>query len=67
MFYAYDDVLTVEELCELLKIGKNTAYRLLQEGQIQAIRIGRIWKIPKAEVARYLSDGTHHHFVKQSQ
>lgn len=55
MFYVYDDVLTVEELCELLKIGKNTAYRLLQEGQIQAIRIGRIWKIPKVEVVKYLT------------
>ena len=55
MFYEYDDVLTVDELCELLKIGKNTAYRLLNTGEIKAVRIGRVWKITKEEVVKYLS------------
>ena len=54
MFYQYDEILSVDELCELLKIGKNTAYRLLKEGRISATRIGRVWKIPKEAVVKYL-------------
>lgn len=48
-----DDFLTVEELCELLKIGFNTAYALLNTGKIKAIRNGRTWRIPKQAVIDY--------------
>ena len=48
------EILTVEELMELLYIGKNTAYQLLQSGEIRAFRIGRVWKIPKEAVSEYI-------------
>ena len=47
-------LMTLEELCDALMIGKNAAYRLLKEGKIKAFRIGRIWKIPRASLAEYL-------------
>ncbi len=28
----YQNLITVEELCEMLAVGKNTAYRLLSNG-----------------------------------
>ena len=31
-------LMTLEELCEALMIGKNAAYRLLKEGKIKAFR-----------------------------
>ena len=40
-------LITVEELCEELIIGKNTAYKLLTSGELKGFRIGRIWKIPR--------------------
>jgi len=55
MFNSYPDVLSVKQLCEILDIGKNTAYRLLQSGEIKSIKIGKVYKIPKKEVSRYLS------------
>ncbi len=55
MFNSYPDVLSVKQLCEILDIGKNTAYRLLQSGEIKSIKIGKVYKIPKKEVRRYLS------------
>ena len=55
MFNDYSDLVTVEELCEMLMIGKNTAYRLLNSGAIKAIRIGRIWKIPKKSIEEFVS------------
>ena len=55
MFNSYPDVLSVKQLCEILNIGKNTAYRLLQSGEIKSIKIGKVYKIPKKEVRRYLN------------
>lgn len=48
------EILTVQELMDLLYIGKNAAYQLLQEGQIQAFRIGNTWKIPRGAVDAYI-------------
>ena len=47
------EIITVEELMDLLYIGKNTAYELLATGQIEAFRIGRVWKIPRQSVTAY--------------
>ena len=48
MFESYDDVLTVEEGCEALKIGYNAMYELLNTGKLKGYRNGRMWRIPKA-------------------
>lgn len=42
MFNSYDDLITIDDLCDMLAIGKNTAYHLLNTNQIHAFRIGRI-------------------------
>jgi len=55
MFNSYPDVLSVKQLCEILDIGKNTAYRLLQSGEIKSIKIGKVYKIPKKYVKEYIS------------
>ncbi|MDY3690400.1 MAG: helix-turn-helix domain-containing protein [Dysosmobacter sp.] len=47
-------LLTIDELCSALMIGRNTAYRLLNSGAIKAFRIGRCWKIPKTAVHEFL-------------
>lgn len=54
MFHDYDDILTVEELMEVLKIGKNTAYRLLNTKEIKSIKFGRIHRIPKNSLIDYI-------------
>ena len=54
MLKNYKDVLSVEDLCEILSIGKNTAYRLLKLGEIKAIRICKVYKIPKGSVREFL-------------
>ena len=51
----YSDILTVEELCEVLGIGANAAYQMLNNGAIPAFRIGRRWKVPKESVKEYIS------------
>lgn len=51
---SYDEMITLDDLCEMLSIGKNTAYQLLQTGQIRAFKIGRIWKIPRDSVSEFV-------------
>ena len=55
MLEEYDALLNVRELREILSIGRNSAYDLLKQGEIQAFRIGRNWKIPKDSVIQYIS------------
>ncbi|MBD5168933.1 MAG: helix-turn-helix domain-containing protein [Oscillibacter sp.] len=55
MLEQYDDLITISELREILNIGRNAAYDLLNQGAIPAFRIGRNWKIPKDAVIFYLS------------
>lgn len=54
MFYDYGDVLTVDELMEVLKIGRNSAYSLLKNQQIQSFRVGRIHRIPRENVTAFI-------------
>lgn len=55
MFSEYPDVITVEQLMEMLHIGKNAAYALLKSGEIRTIRIGRRYIIPKRSIITYIS------------
>lgn len=48
------DILTLKELQELLHIGKNTALRLVQNGEIDAFRVGKQWRILRESVVKFL-------------
>jgi len=54
MFNEYNDLVTVEDLCEMLSIGKNAAYTLLASGDLKCFRLKRVWKIPKQSVIEYI-------------
>lgn len=58
MFENYDDVLTVEEACEALKIGFNAIYGLLNIGKLRGYRNGRVWRIPKAALVEYIQSSS---------
>ena len=50
----YIELITIDELCELLMIGRTTAYKLLQSRELKAFKIGKVWKISKASVEEYI-------------
>ena len=58
MFENYPDVLNIEELCDALNIGRNTAYKLLKNGELKSVRIGKIHKIPKEWLIEYFYQKT---------
>jgi len=40
------DLVTVREAANFLRISARTVYRLIESGQISAVRIGKQWRIP---------------------
>ena len=45
----------IDGLCEMLSIGKNTAYKLLTEGEVDSFKIGSVWKIPIQSIEDYIN------------
>ena len=48
-----NEYLTPREVMELLAIGKNTFYKLVQSGQLPAFRLGRQWRVRRADLSRF--------------
>lgn len=57
MFKEYPDIITIIDLQAMLHIGRNAAYKLLQDNSIVSIRIGKKYIIPKASVANFVTEG----------
>ncbi|MBQ4036815.1 MAG: helix-turn-helix domain-containing protein [Clostridia bacterium] len=55
LFKEYPDVVTIEQLCEMLGgVSIKTGYRLLNSGKIKSLKVGRRHRIPKIYVLQYL-------------
>lgn len=54
MFKEYPDVVSVEQLMEMLQIGQSLVYRLLQSGAIPAKKVGRKYIIAKVNVIEFV-------------
>lgn len=55
-----NDIMRFEEVMEYLDIGKNTLYGLLKNGEINAFKIGKVWKIPRKSVKDYINNKINH-------
>lgn len=53
MFDDFPDILTPEEVCDALRLGRNIVYEHLKTGAISSFRQGRIWRIPKQAVINF--------------
>lgn len=56
MLEQYDDILTIEELAEIMKIGSTQAYKAVRSGEIKAFKEGKDWKIPKIALEAYIRE-----------
>ena len=55
LFSEYPDVVTVDDLQKMLKIGRNSAYDILKSGLIKTIKVGKRYIIPKLSVINFLA------------
>lgn len=51
-----NEILTREEVMELLKIGRSTFYDLIQSGKLKAFKEGNRYKVPASAVQNYIRD-----------
>jgi len=52
-----DDILTLENLTEYLKIPKSTLYKLLQSGDLPGRKVGKQWRFHKRAIDTWLTSG----------
>lgn len=47
-------LLTVAEVATVMRVSRMTVYRLIRRGQLQAIRVGRNYRVREDDLAAYL-------------
>ena len=51
-----DDIMTVKELADYLKIAEKTAYRFASEGKVPGFKVGSAWRFRKKEIDSWISN-----------
>lgn len=54
MFEQFNPLMTVQEVCEVLRVGKNTVYDLIYSNKIEGFRLGRTWKIKRDSLSHFI-------------
>ena len=54
VFREYPDVLDVKQVSKLLDVSTKTVYKLLRDGSISSLKVGREFRIPKVNVMKYV-------------
>ena len=49
-----DEVMTVSEVSEFLRLGESTIYRLAKDGRIPARKVGGMWRFSRESLNEWL-------------
>jgi len=50
----YPDVMDVVQMCQILSVSTKTGYKLINDGVIPCLKVGRSFRIPKTSLMKYL-------------
>jgi len=53
-----DEILTLKEVAEYLKLAEKTAYRLAAEGKLPGFKVGGSWRFQKADIKTWIDAQT---------
>lgn len=53
-----DDIMTIKEVAEYLKLNVKTAYRLVSEGKIPGFKVGGSWRFRHSEIEKWIDGQT---------
>lgn len=67
MFETYDDIMTIEEISEALKIGSSQAYKIVRTQQLKGYKEGKDWKIPKTSLIEYVQQKVHSSILEKNK
>lgn len=54
LLQGYPDVLNMEQVSQILGVSMKTGYKLINEGKLRGLKVGRSFRIPKLNVLVYL-------------
>lgn len=49
-----DDILTIKELSDYLKVSEKTIYRMLSRAEIPAFKMGASWRFKKSKIEDWI-------------
>jgi excisionase family DNA binding protein len=52
------EIMTVKEVCGILRVNRSTLYKLVKQGKIPAFRIGTDWRFRKEGIERCMIEQT---------
>jgi excisionase family DNA binding protein len=56
--HAREQLMTVSEVADELRVSNMTVYRLIKAGDLAAIRVGKNYRIRRSDLDAYLDDST---------
>lgn len=51
-----EDILTIREVADYLKVTERTLYRLVQNGKLPAFKVGNSWRFRREDLERWISE-----------
>ena len=52
-----DEILTLKDVAEYLKLAEKTAYRLAGEGKLPGFKVGGSWRFKRDDIEKWIEDG----------
>jgi excisionase family DNA binding protein len=49
-----NEIMTIAQVAKYLQISEVTTYRLVQEGKIQAFKVGRGWRVKREDLKGFI-------------
>lgn len=56
-----DQILTLKEVAEYLKLAEKTAYRLAAEGKLPGFKVGGSWRFKKVDIDQWIEEKKKSH------
>ncbi|RQJ19397.1 methylation-associated defense system helix-turn-helix domain-containing protein MAD1 [Pseudomonas aeruginosa] len=53
-----EEIMTLKEVAEYLKLAEKTAYRLAAEGKIPGFKVGGSWRFKKGAIENWIDQQT---------
>lgn len=51
-----DDILTIQEVANYLKLNEKTAYRLASEGKLPGFKVGGSWRFKRVDLEKWIEE-----------
>jgi excisionase family DNA binding protein len=55
-YYMTDQILTLQEVAEYLKLTEKTAYRLAADGKLPGFKVGGAWRFKREDLEAWIEE-----------